>query len=77
MSTDKKTQKTQEPLPSFFVRWFIFFRLHPSCFLQPDYLFDVLFRSKRHPVLWNNVMKAERRRILRKKEKEEIKNFKF
>jgi hypothetical protein len=31
--------------------------------------------SWRHPVLWNNVMEAEKQRILRKKEKEEIKNI--
>ncbi len=75
MSSSKEVQRTDEPLPSFFVRWFIFFRLHPSSFLQPRYLFSVLFMSWCHPVLWNNVMEAEKRRIARKKEKEEIRNL--
>jgi hypothetical protein len=64
MSNYKETQETHEPLPSFFVRWFIFFRLHPGSFLQPSYLFNVIFMSWRHPVLWNNVMKAEKQRCL-------------
>lgn len=68
-------KETHEPLPSFLVRWFIFFRLRPSSFLQPDYLFSVLFKTRRHPILWDNVMVAEKQRILRKKEKEEVKNI--
>lgn len=75
MSTSKEVQQTDEPLPSFFVRWFIFFRLHPHSFLQPSYLFSVLFMSWRHPVLWDSVMEAEKRRILRKRKKEEIRNI--
>jgi hypothetical protein len=75
MSDFKEIEEPSNSIPSFFVRWFIFFRLHPSSFLQPRYLFSVLFMSRRHPVLWNNVMEAEKRRIARKKEKEEIRNL--
>ncbi len=75
MSTSKKVQQIDESLPSFFVRWFIFFRLHPSSFLQPVFLFDIIFRRRRFSVLWDNVMAAEKQRLLRKKEKEEIKNI--
>ncbi len=75
VSSSKETQKTHEPLPSFFVRWFIFFRLHPYSFRQPIFLFDIIVRRKRFPVLWDNVMEAEKRRIARKKEEEEIKNL--
>jgi hypothetical protein len=74
MSISKKVQQTHEPLPSFFVRWFIFFRLHPNSFLQPGYLFSVLFMSWRHPVLWDAVMEAERRRKAKIKDEELFKN---
>lgn len=77
MSDSKENEKGREPLPSFFARWFIFFRLHPRSFQQPDYLFSVLFRSKRHPVLWDNVMAAEKRRLQRKREANEIGNLKL
>ncbi len=75
MSGSKERQEIHEPLPPFFVRWFIFFRLYPSSFLQPRFLFDILFMSWRHPIYWNNVMAAEKRRLSRKKEKDEIKNL--
>jgi hypothetical protein len=65
--TSQEVQQTDDSLPSFFVRWFIFFRLYPR-FLKPHYLFRILFMSWRHPVLWNTVMKAEKQRIARKKE---------
>ncbi len=74
MSMSKKVQQIDEPLPSFFVRWFIFFRLDPSAFLQPRYLFSVLFMSWRHRVHWDAVMEAEKRRIARKKDEEYLKN---
>ncbi len=67
MSNSEKIQETHEPIPSFFVRWFILFRLYPQPLFQISFLFDVII--KRHPIYWNNVMKAERRRMLRKKEK--------
>ncbi len=66
MSVYKEVQQTQKHLPSFFVRWFIFFRLHPSSFLQPTYLFSVLFMSWRHRVHWDAVMKAEKLRVAKK-----------
>ncbi len=75
MPASRESQQTRKPLPSFFVRWFIFFRLHPSSFLNLKYLFSVLFMSWRHPVLWDSVMEAEKRRILRKGKKEEIRNI--
>jgi hypothetical protein len=31
--------------------------------------------SWRHPILWDNVMKAEKQRLLRKNEKDEIRNI--
>lgn len=75
MTSSKEVQQINEPLPSFFVRWFIFFRLHPNAFRQPVFLFDITVRHRRFPVLWGNVMEAERRRIARKKEEDEIKNL--
>jgi len=74
MSKSKEVQQIDEPLPSFFVRWFIFFRLHPSSFLQPGYLFSVLFMSWYHRVHWDAVMVAEKQRILKKKEREEFRD---
>ncbi len=75
MFNSKETLEEREPLPSLPVRWFIFFRLYPSSFLQPTFLFDILVRRKRYPILWDNVMVLERKRLLRKKEKEEIRNI--
>lgn len=72
MSSSKKTQETDESLPSFFVRWLIFFRLYPIAFRQPVFLFDITVRHRRFPVLWDSVMEAEKRRIARKKEEDEI-----
>ena len=74
MSSPKEIQEAHEPLPCLPVRWFIFFRLYPHSFLQPIFLFDILVRRKRNPILWDNVMEAEKRRKLRKKDKESIKD---
>jgi hypothetical protein len=71
----KEIQQSDEALPSFFVRWFIFFRLHPRSFLQPGYLFSVVFMSWRHPVLWNSVMDAEKRRVDKKRREVEFKGI--
>ena len=73
MSGFKEIQEIHEPLPCLPVRWFIFFRLYPSSFIQPIFLFDILVRRK--PVFWHNIMELERRRIARKKEMDEIKNL--
>ena len=75
MPDSKETQEKHEPLPSLPVRWLILFRLYPSSFLQPTFLFDILFRRRRYPILWDNVMKIERRRLIKIKEEEEIKNI--
>ncbi len=69
MSASEKFQETQEPLPILPVRWFIFFRLYPTSFLQPRFLFDILFRHKKYPILWDNIMKLERKRLVRNNEK--------
>jgi hypothetical protein len=74
MSNSKENQEAHEPLPFLPVRWFIFFRLHPHSFLEPTYLFSILFRRRRYPILWDNVMKAEKRRIDKKKDEEFLKN---
>jgi hypothetical protein len=74
MSSSKEVQETHEPLPSFFVRWFIFFRLHPRRFLQPGNLFSFLFMSWHHRVHWDTVMELEKQRIASKKDEEYLKN---
>lgn len=74
MHNPERFEKESEPLPSLPVRWCIFFRLYPSTLLQPAFLFDVLVRRRRYPILWDNIMKAEKQRILRKKRDEEFKD---
>ena len=69
MPSSEKFQEKPEPLPFLPIRWFIFFRLYPTSFLQPRFLFDILFRRKRYPILWDNVMKLERKRLERINEK--------
>ncbi len=64
MISSKKIQN--ESLPSLPVRWFIFFRLQPYAFLQPTYLFNIIVRHRRFPVLWDSVMEAEKQRIRKK-----------
>lgn len=74
MSSSKEIEEVRKPLPFLPVRWFIFFRLHPYSFLEPTYVFNILFRHRRYPILWDNVMEAEKQRILRKKRDEEFKD---
>ncbi len=75
MSNSKENQEVREPLSWLPIRWFIFFRLLPYAFKQPVFLFDIIIRHRRFPVLWDNVMETEKQSLLRKKEKEEIKNI--
>lgn len=56
----KEPQKINSSIPSFPVRWYMFFRRYPSMLFDFRFLFEVIFR--RSPVLWNNFMEAERRR---------------
>jgi hypothetical protein len=70
----KEIEEPSNSIPSFFVRWFIFFRLYPYSLRQPTFLFDIVVRRKCNPILWDNVMDAEKRRIARKKDEEFFKN---
>jgi len=74
MSNSKEIQEPHEPLPFLPVRWFIFFRLYPHSLLQPAFLFDIIVRRRRFPIFWDRVMKAEKRRIDKKKDEEFLKN---
>ena len=74
MSSSKEIQQAHEPLPSLAGAVVYFFRLYQHSFLQPTFLFDILVRRRRYPILWDNVMKAEKRRIDKKKDEEFLKN---
>jgi hypothetical protein len=71
MSNSKENQEFREPLPSLPVRWFILFRLSPYSLFDLGFLYHILIR--RSPIFWDNIMKSEKQRILRKKERENFK----
>jgi hypothetical protein len=67
MSSNKNIEANPE-IPSFFIRWYLFFRRYPGELINPRFLFDVII--KRNPIFWNNFMRIENRRRIDKMPKE-------
>jgi hypothetical protein len=59
MQVQHENQHTDHLTPPFFTRWFIFFRRYPNYLWDIRFFFGVI--SRRHPVLWKNVMAYERK----------------
>jgi hypothetical protein len=63
----RKSTEISASLPSFPVRWFMFFRRYPSHLIDFRFLFSVIF--KRSPIYWDNFMRIERELQSRKNDK--------
>jgi hypothetical protein len=65
--SDDENKERGFAIPSFPIRWYLFFRRRPRYLINPRFLFDMIIR--RSPILWDNFMRMEYERYGRKTDK--------